>query len=377
MRILIVEPGSAWSVQDVWTGIVGAFQRQGHEVHQYSLDSRLGQWARFLVTAWRKARKRVLDLVRPTMADILYLSSFWALEQALRHRVDWVLVVSALFFHPDVLEMIRRAGVRVVILFTESPYDDAQQIEYAQWADACWVNERTSVARFRQVNPNTFYWQHAMDPARHQRAAPADGGGDMPTANGTFAPAPDDGETAAHDVVFVGTGWPERCELLSAVDWTGIDLGLYGAWGLLGSRSRLRQYVRGKITPNEKTVALYRRAKIGVNLHRLSMGWGSKAPRITAAESINPRCYELAATGCFFVSDWRMELEEVFAGAVPTFKTPGEMERVIRQYLADDEGRRQRAAALPGLVAHQTFDERVKLMVGELEKIDRNVKICG
>ena len=112
-------------------------------------------------------------------------------------------------------------------------------------------------------------------------------------------------------MVFVGTGWRERIDLLSAVNWDGIDLGLYGEWGLLGSTARLRHFVRDKgAIANTRTAALYRRASIGLNLYRTSTLYGQKTPRIHGAESMNPRAYELAATQTFTLSDARAELSE-------------------------------------------------------------------
>ena len=40
---------------------------------------------------------------------------------ALRLRVDWVLVISGIFFHPDAIGLLKRAGLSTAIVFTESP----------------------------------------------------------------------------------------------------------------------------------------------------------------------------------------------------------------------------------------------------------------
>ena len=50
-----------------------------------------------------------------------------------------------------------------------------------------------------------------------------------------------------HDVVFVGSHFPERARVLSHVDWTDIDFALYGNWKTLGSRSNLRYFMQGGI----------------------------------------------------------------------------------------------------------------------------------
>ena len=179
--------------------------------------------------------------------------------------------------------MARRAGLRTAMIMTESPNQDDEQVGWARTVDVVWTNERSSVARFAEYNPNSHYWRHAIDPVRHYPGAV------MP-------------EQPTHDVVFVGTGWQERIALLSAVDWTGIDLGLYGSWELLPADSPLRQCVRGGVTANAVTAQLYRNAKVGVNLHRTSDYYTAEGgiSHISYAESLNPRCYELAATGCFF-----------------------------------------------------------------------------
>ena len=169
------------------------------------------------------ARARQKPEQRPGWPDTIYRASIEAFEMALRYDVDWVVVISGMYFHPDVLELMHRARFRTAVLFTESPYEDDKQ---AQGRRPCRsvLDDRAHVAQRLHAR----YLRHAYDPQRHRPAAAAS---DVP----------------AHDVVFVGTGFAERIELLAGVDWRGIDLGLYGEWSLLGSRHKLRQYVRGTV----------------------------------------------------------------------------------------------------------------------------------
>lgn len=350
MRIMVVHPGASHSTADVYDGMIGALEATEHTIIHYELGDRLYWSGAFLNYVWRKQKKQGIEREKPTTADISYLACSGIIERALRLRADWVLIVCAQYVWLEVIAMLRQTAPRVAVLFTESPYDDEWQLKYAPWVDACWTNERTSVAKFREANPRSYYWQHALDTCKH-----------TPESNGE--------PVAAHDVVFVGTGFAERVEMLGAVDWTGIDLGLYGPWTLLGSRNKLRQHLRAGPIDNRLTAELYRQAKIGINLHRQSIGWGRDAPRIGYAESMGPRCYELAACGCFFISDYRAEVEEVFGDVVPTFETAQEMEGLIRYYLAHEDERRERAAALPGLVAEHTFENRIAPMVAILENL--------
>lgn len=347
MKALICHPGASWATADLFTGLYPAFQRHGVETVEYALDGRIAFAGAWLASLYR--RNKAKGMTRPTMADTLYLAEQGILERALRHEVDWVFVVAGTYVLADVYELMRRAGLRVAVLLTESPYDMAHEVEIAKRVNLVFTNERTAVETFAQYCP-AYYYRHAIDPAKHDPAGE------------------DDDTVAAHDVVFVGTGWQERIELLSAVNWDGIDLGLYGTWPLLGSRHRLRRFIRGGIVPNETTAALYRRAKIGLNLHRTSVDFTRGSARIAGAESMNPRCYELAACGRFFITDRRAEVAEVFGDTVPTFETPAQLETLIRHYLAHDAERERIAARLPGMVAAENFYERARTIVNVLEQ---------
>lgn len=352
MKLLVSHPGASYSTADVYDGLVPALEALGHVVVPHRLDDRIeraGGWLRY---DYRRLKARGYAGRPPSAADVLYLANYTLLEMALRHRADWVVVISGMYTHPDMLILLRRAGVRVALLLTESPYDDARQARILPYVEVAWTNERTSVAQLRADNPEVHYLRAAFDPARH-----------APEPTGLDADVP------AHDVVIVGTGFPERIELLERVDWTGIDLGLYGSWDLLGSRHRLRRFVRGGITDNATTAALYRRAGIGLNIHRTSVGFGRHAPRIDGAESVNPRLVELAACGAFALSDWRREVDAIFGGHVPTFATAADLAAALAYWLERPDRRAAMAAVLPGRVAGETFAARAAQITADLERV--------
>ena len=327
MRILIVHPGADWSVSDLFDGYYAAFRSLGHDVGVYNLSARIEVAHGWLQYCWRKAGRQE---AKPGAVDTIYRASLDVVNSALIGDVDWVFVISGMYLHPDALIMLRRAGRRVALLLTESPYEDDRQIRVARLADVVFTNERTSVRSLAAVNPNVYYLPHAYDPKRHRPNVQTDD--DVP----------------AHDVVFVGTGFQERLDVLGAIDWSGIDLGLYGTYELMGSRSKLRQYVRGKVVSNEYAAALYRRAKIGLNLYRQSIHYHRESPRITTAESVNPRALELAACAAFTISDARPEVAEVFGSLVPTFTTPEQLQKLLSFWLADETGRTAPPAGCPG-----------------------------
>lgn len=365
MKLLVAHPGADISIHDVWLGYSAALRDAGHQIVDYRLDQRISRTAPYLQHCYQAALAEGKDVPEPTPADTLYWSGMWLLERALRVQPDWVLVFSGMFLIPDVVILLRRAGIRVAVLFTEGPYDHDRELEYARHADVVFTNERASVLGLKQANPNVAYLPHAYDPVRHH---PHPNGRDAcPVCPPLAEPV------TAHDVCFVGTAFRERVELLEAVDWTGIDLGLYGQWDDLGEDSPLQPYICGGLTDNATTAELYRRAKIGLNLYRQLEGWGAPGARkMGGAESMNPRAYELAACGTFTISDERAEIAERFGPlAIPTFETAAELEEAIRDSLAGDYARQRIASALPGVIAGHTFTDRAAYLIDCLERFEQ------
>jgi hypothetical protein len=345
VKILAINPGASYSTVDVYNGYVAAWQAQGHEVTEYALDRRI-----HAATHWLGYQYRHGQIARqaPTPLDVRYLASFESLILALNQDIDWVVVFSGGLFHSGVFHAFRKAGLKTAIILTESPYEDNRQAPWAVLSTVAFTNERTSVEWMRRYNERAYYLPHAYDPARHY-------------------PQEDGQDVAAHDVVFVGTDWPERRELLSAVNWEGIDLGLYGLWKGLPSRHPLRRHLHRCIVDNATTAALYRRAAIGLNPYRQSVMDSPDSPRISTAESLNPRALELAACGCFAISDKRAEAQEVFGGLVPAYETSQELEDLIRYYLAHPAERREKASRLPEAVQDRTFAALGEQVINTLE----------
>lgn len=353
MRCLLIGAGASFSIKDVENGLYDGLKAHGIDTKLYLLDRRIGISQQLLNSLWRAGGKQ--PELRPTWPDVIYQAGVGALEMALRFEVDWVVAVSAMYLHPDVIELMRRAGLRIAVVFTESPYDDDKQARVAELVDVCWTNERTSVPYLRGFNPNTHYLRAAYDPIRHTPLAEVDP--DVPS----------------HDVVFVGTGFQERIDLLSAVDWTGIDVGLYGMWSLLPSRHKLRQYLRGGIVDNAQTVALYRAAKIGLNLHRTSRDYSTTPRHIERAESMNPRGYELAACGVFQITDHRAEVRETFGESVPPFRVSAGLNMLVRAYLDDGAGRLELAQESRHAARPHTFAARAAQVVADLEQFEQPI----
>ena len=351
MKLLLMGAGASYSTKDVENGYLDALRAAGHEVIHYILDARIEESQEFLSRRWKKLGRGKV----PQDAILTHAGSD-ALRQAVWHQVDGVLIISGMYLRREVLVLFKRAGIPTSVIFTESPYSDRAQAMFAPDVDVCFTNERTSVPVLQRANPRTYYLPCAFSPQHHRPDLPIDE--TLPTS----------------DVLFIGTGFQERIDLLSAVDWDGIDLALYGTWDLLPSRHRLRRYIRGGVVSNEKAAALYRRTKIGLNLYRQSIDFGRNSDHIQHAESLNPRAVELAACGVFTISDWRAEVGEVFVHSVPTFSALENetnahfLGKMVRYWLTNDTERQAIQAQLPSKVAHLTFEARAHDVVTTLRE---------
>jgi hypothetical protein len=346
MKLLMVQPGASYSTADVYDGMLRELQILGHDIIRYNLDTRIARASGWLNYCWEEAKKENENIVQPMPNDVVYLASSESVLMALRHMPDWVVVFSGMYFHPDALIMLKRARMNVALIMTESPYDDARQFNILPYADVVFCNDKYSVDAFSELHRQVHYLPHAYDPSKH--APDTDDNDDVP----------------AHDVVFVGTGFRERIELLAGIDWTGIDLGLYGTYDLFEDMpveaAKLEPFMRGEVVSNAYAASLYRKAKIGLNIHRTSMGFGMDVPKISRAYSMNPRMYELAANGCFIATDYRTEVVDVFQDSLPVFQGAEDAEALIRYYLAHDEKRIAVSTRLLAMVAPHTFTARAR-----------------
>lgn len=326
MRALVVHPGPNFSVADVHNGWVKGLQANGVETISYNLDARLSMYAQAHIQRdgdWLKlfTAEEAAQLASKGIEAACY--EWWP---------DLVVIVSGFYVPPFTYKLLRARGHKVVILHTESPYEDSRQLERAPFADLNLLNDPTNLEQFQAVS-NAVYMPHAYDPDIH------------------FPQEPD--PDLRSDFCFVGTGYPSRIEFLEAVDWTGIDVAIGGNWGNLDPDSPLLPFLvhdRAHCCPNEETARLYAATKASVNLYRrealtseLEQGW-----------AMGPREVELAATGVFFLRDPRGEGDEVLP-MLPTFTGPEDFGEQLRWWLAHDDAREEAARQAQAAVADRTF----------------------
>lgn len=330
MRCLVIHPGPNFSVADVFRGWLIGLQENGVDVGAYNMDDRLNFFGAAMLERGGEYVPAFEGQAVPQLALDGVCAELW------KHApVDVALVVSGFYVPPNFMALMRARGTKVVLLHTESPYEDDTQIARSAEADLVLVNDPTNLDRFREVNPNTHYQWHCYDPARH-------------------APGPPTPE-AASQFCFVGTGFPSRVDFLERVDFTGIDVALAGHWATLAPDSPLRQYVAHDVEQccdNAETARLYQSTQLSANLYRTE----AERPELSTGWAMGPREVELAAIGVPFLRDPRPEGDALFP-FLPTFTTPEEFTELLRWHLARPEmtaalGVRAREAVQPRTFAN-------------------------
>lgn len=339
MRILVVRPGPHFSVADVCRGWVEAFRRLGCQVHDFNFDQRLDFYTQAHVKLDDGGYRKALS-----DADARAVAQQGLEAASYRLWPDLVFVVSGFFVQEYIYELWRARGHRIVVLATESPYEDDAQLPLAGMADVLLLNDPQNIGAFREVNPNTFYQHHCYDPTVH-RPGPAD---------------PD----LACDFCFVGTGYQSRIDFFEQVDWDGLDVTLAGNWRQIHDGSPLRPFVKHQLEhclDNSEAVRLYRAAGVSANLYRRE----SERPELADGWAMGPREVELAATGCFYLTEARPENRRVLP-MVPAFDGPQEFEKLVRWYVERPDERKAIAGKAREAIADRTFEQSAQRLIAHL-----------
>jgi hypothetical protein len=321
MRIYVVAPGATFSTSDVYDGLCAGLRANGIDVYEGQLDTIL-RWYELAFGAGIKTGVfETSDLV-----NIQKLASAHITQHILQVWPDLVIVVSGHNYHVDDVRTLKRVGLPVVCLMTESPYFLDIEMQFAAIYDAVTTNEARCVDMLRLANSRASYLPHAWHPERH---------------------TPDGPKADACDAFFVGSWFGERKALLEGVDWTGLRM----VW-----KGHDLTPTPGNVLPNAEAAAYYRSAGVSLNIHRTTTSHGTgRHIRPEDVYSLNPRAYEIPACGGLMLCDnSRGEGTALFGDAFVTYKAgdSDDLSRQLRWWLAhprerDECATEQHARILP------------------------------
>jgi spore maturation protein CgeB len=323
-----------------------ALRGLGEHVIEYNLDRRITFYDAALIDIGEtdaEGRPGVRKAL--TREQAIELAANGILSACYQTWPDVVMFVSAFFTPAWLLEVIRARRHKMVMLFTESPYQDGQQLEMAKHADICLLNDPVNIEAYRALCP-AGYVPHAYRPHVHYPALP--------------------GTQEIWDLAFVGSGFPSRMKFFAAMDLGGLDVRLAGPWLGIPDDDPLRDWTDPDpegCVDNEETADIYRQSRTGINLYRreaedahLGEGW-----------ACGPREIEMAACGLWFARDPRPESDELFP-VLPAFGSPGEAGELIRWALSRPAKREEAAAKARAAVAGRTFEANARKLLAMLDE---------
>jgi hypothetical protein len=340
VRILLIDPGPAFSVRDVYTGWRDAFRQLGCQVAEFNLGDRCDFYTQVLYRRDGEVQRALDDeqALRLAMNGIKAACyEFWP---------DVVLVVSAFYIPKGIYDLLRSRRHKLGILHTEEPYEHDRQLERASWVDFNLINDPTNLDAFVEVNPYTWYVPHAYDPAIH-------------------CPGPADPDLAC-DFAFVGTGYPSRMRFFETVDWRDWSVTFAGNWQWTAESSPLRRFLGHDLEaclPNHETVRLYRSCKASANLYRRE----AERPELSAGWAMGPREVELAATETFFLRESRREGDDIL-NMFPIIDDPAGFGETLGWWLARDDAREKAARAAREAIADRTFVNNARQLLQLIER---------
>lgn len=364
MRILMVHPGPEFSVHDVFNGWYKALTSLGHQVMVFNTNHRLMLFGNSHVKDYPKDWVGTRELpgcpscgqppFKKALSDdqVKLLTCREIFQDAYAFWPDIIFFVSGFFFDDATMQILRKRGHKLVILHTESPYEDERQMKIGQNVHLNLVNDPTNLEDWESVGP-AFYMPHAYDPQVHYPVLPAER------------------KRYQLDFSFIGTGFKSRRDFFSKLDLWGLKReGLRisiggGGWGdAIGEaeNEHLLDFLGHhpeQCVDNDETANVYRMTKVGINLYRQE---GEAGKTGMTGWSMGPREVELAATQSFFIRDPRPEGDELFKGILPTFSGPSEARELIRWWatpkrdiLREDLARRAREK-----ITDRTFENNAR-----------------
>jgi len=345
MKILTVAPGPKFSTYDTFKYYTQAFKVLGAEVRPFNYHDHYAYHATALSYIEDSSAE---DADLQTRAIQLAAESL--ISTIARGKPDLVFVVSGLALPPAVWDWFDafndslKKRFKTMVLFTESPYIDETQYPLIERVDFAATMDLASLENFKAANKDSFYIRHAYSQFVHY-------------------PRPRSTNYGA-DVFMVGTGFPERINLLASVDWNDIDLRIFGGnWGDLGDE--LDDYYSAEFLDNEEIVPqYYTNSRVSLNIFRTAKWPGKNVLHIDPglAYSISPRCYEILACGGFLLTDSRPELTELFKDKrdMVVFDGAEDLSDKVRYYLTHPRQRNKIVASGMRRVSGQTYEARAK-----------------
>lgn len=268
------------------------------------------------------------------------------LESITERPVDILICLAQAPMTPKVLEEIRRRGIITVMWFVEDYKRFTTWTSLAKYYDYMFMIQRGEILKYVEAAGagRAIYLPVGCDPQMHHKVALT----------------PEETKKWGSDLSFVGAGYNNRQHMFATLGHYNFKI--WGTeWPGVVPFDRLVQDNARRLSV-EEYVKIFNASKINLNLHSSSERDGVEPD----GDFVNPRTFELAATGAFQLTDNRVYLPEVFdtKTEIATFADRKEMIEKIDYFLAKPEERAVFAqAAQRRALKDHTYQQRVQEML--------------
>ncbi len=330
--------------------VVGPMYGGSLPIARYAVSAleSLGHRATWIDHSPHHASLQVMDRLTDTRArrtveakfvDVLGLLTLARLAE---DPPDVVLFLAQAPMHLPALELLQKKKFLTAMWFVENYEHQTYWQQVAGGYEFWFVFQRGAceAALRRAGAKHVSYLPLAADPTVHRPLALSD----------------DDRREFGADVSFVGAGYRNRRNILPALirpDWT---FKLWGdEWGSEGPLLSVLQRGGARID-TETCVKIFNATTVNLNLHSYR---GEGLDPLN--DSVNPRTFELAASGAFQVVDRRTLLPEQFTETeIATVSRAEDFVPAVKRYLADPDARRAMAdAARARVLQDHTYAQRM------------------
>jgi glycosyltransferase involved in cell wall biosynthesis len=309
-----------------------AFEAKGHRVTTFGTTPRQRTTVRGVrdVDELQRIARAQAELQRKVLAD----------------APDLVLIIKGRGVLASSVRAWRRAGVRVVNVFPDNPFEAAGaglagRAFLAQFRelDRIFVHDRFAVGQLRRIGACADFLEFARDPWMFPLSMPSKA------------------SAAPESVVFVGTPDEERIRYLRAI----ADLGLciYGPWqrARLSPDDPLQRCVRGTVQLGPALVQSIQSAKLSINVLRSSQ-----------KTAHNMRTFEAPSCGVCVLSEASVGVQEIMAAdrEVVLFRSPRDLRSQVMRLLDSPDTIDAVARAGHARVEHETYERRVDQILAYL-----------
>ncbi len=275
-----------------------------------------------------------------------------AIEQAVKHSCNFFLAYGGEEMEMEVCRRLKAACGCSAVWFTEDPYEFSVNQKRASLFDLIFTNDKACSEKY---GPNAHHLPFGASKKFH------------------YLHYPESDESFLYDLLFVGTAWPNRVDLIKAIEPHIADLRFKFALPtnefLPPFSLEQPEFTYNWKTPNNELARMANLSKITLMLGRVFSASGN----IAKSDTPGPRLFETALScGFQLLDDSIADFSPYFTPDIEaiTFSGPDDCLEKIRFYLENPAIRKQIAtnAQKRALNSH-TYGHRIQKILDEAAKI--------